>query len=159
MLTKLKNDYKRLLKSKEFNNNGFLCGAFLICELNNLEKTDWQIDFYDNDSNKITTYIMNEYIQVVKNSEVLKKEDTEIEELNLEEIKVDFKDIKEMLKNILDKYNEEASRITIIIQKQNIPVWNIIYITKKFNLINIRVNAIDNSLLEEKNVSLVSFEK
>ena len=90
---------------------------------------------------------------------MLKKEDTEIEELNLEEIKVDFKDIKEMLKNILDKYNEEASRITIIIQKQNIPVWNIIYITKKFNLINIRVNAIDNSLLEEKNVSLVSFEK
>ena len=75
------------------------------------------------------------------------------------EIKTSFEDIKNKIENILNKYKETAARITVILQKQKIPMWNIIYITKKFNILNIKINAENGEVIEEKTVPLVSFER
>lgn len=159
MLTKLKTAYKKLLESKEFKNEGILSGAFLMCDMENLDKTEWQLDFYNKESDRITTYNIGHKIELTDNSEVFKDENMKIEELDLEEIKVNFEDIKEKLKEILEKRHEDAIKITIILQKQTFPIWNIIYITKKFNLLNIKINAINSDVIEEKAIPLLSFEK
>ena len=159
MLTKLKENYKDLLESKEFEHKGYLCGAFLICEIQELEKTPWQIDFYNTNNDTITTYLIKDKIEVVNNSEVFKKDDMRVEELKLDEIKVDFNTIKKKKQYILESHDEQAEKISIILQKQNIPIWNIIYITKRFNLLNIKINASSGELIEEKIIPLLSFEK
>ena len=159
MLTKLKNAYKDLIHSQEFKNSGFLCGAFLMCNIEELEQTNWQLDFYNKESDTITSYFMENDIKVAENSEIFKEEGKEIEELKLEDVKTNFEDIKKQLDEILEKRNESVVKITIIVQKQIHPIWNILYITKKFNLLNIRINAIDGKLIDEKTVPLLSFEK
>ncbi len=159
MLTKLKEDYKRLLESKEFKNKGFLCGAFLICDINELERTPWQIDFYNTNNDTITTYLIEKDIGIKENSEVFKKEDMKVEELKLDEIKIDFETLKKKIQYILEMHDEQAEKITIILQTQEFPTWNIIYITRKFNLLNIKINAVDGKIIEEKIVPLLSFEK
>ena len=159
MLDKIKDSYEKIMSSKEFKAGGFLCGAFIICDIDQLETTNWQIDFYEKEKNLIQTYIVSEKIEKTNESEVFKTEDMTVEELDLKEIKRDFKDLTETIKEILDKNKEEPVKITIILQKQKVPIWNIIYITKKFNLLNIKINAISGELIEEKLVNLLSFEK
>ena len=115
MLTKLKKDCKRLLESKEFKKEGFLSGMFLICEIKDIDNTPWQIDFYNKDTDTVTTYLLDKDIEVTDNSKVLKDEKTVIEELDLDEIKMDFKDIEKTLYECLKKHNENPVKITIII--------------------------------------------
>lgn len=160
MLSKLIENYKTLIKSDEFKNEGFFCGAFLICEIENLDKTDWQIDFYNPESDTMTTYLIGKEIEVTDNSEVFKDDKTrKIEEVKLKEVKTDMKDMKKELDKILKKYNETAEKITVILQNEKTPVWNIIYITKRFNIINIKINAVDGKVIEDKTMNILSFDK
>ncbi len=159
MLAKLKNNYQKLIKSKEFKHKGFLCGAFIICDIENIDSTPWQLDFYDKKADTITSYTLGDKIEVTEDAKVFKEENTKIEELDFKNIKIDFDDLKKKLQEILSSRNETPVKITIILQVQKFPVWNIIYITKKFNLLNIKVNAKDGVVLEEKIVPLLSFEK
>ncbi|MBI2148805.1 hypothetical protein HYU23_03930 [Candidatus Woesearchaeota archaeon] len=159
MLKRLREDYKILKNSEEFKNYGFLCGAFLICNIEEIDKTPWQIDFYNKKNDTITTYLIDKKIEVTDDSKILKDEKTEIEELNLNDVKIDFEDIKEKLDNILKKYNETAVKITIILQTQKFPIWNVIFITKKINIINVKINAINGSVVEDNMVPLITVEK
>ncbi|MBS3152069.1 hypothetical protein J4230_01525 [Candidatus Woesearchaeota archaeon] len=159
MKNSIKESYEKLLASKEFKHKGFLCGAFLICDIEDINNTEWQIDFYNTESDTITTYLVSKKIEITDNSKILKKEDVKIEKLNINEIKTSFEDIKNKIENILNKYKETAAKITVILQKQKIPMWNIIYITKKFNILNIKINAENGEVIEEKTVPLVSFER
>ncbi len=159
MLAKIKNSYERLIKSEIFKHEGFLCGAFLMCDIKDLDKTDWQIDFYNKNKDTITTYLIGKEIEATNESEVFKTEKMTVEELDLKEVKMDFSDIQKKLQYILETKDEIAVKITIILQHQNIPIWNVIYITKKFNLLNIKMNATNGELIEEKLVNLLSFEK
>ena len=159
MLTKIQDSYKKLIESKEFKHEGFFCGAFILCDLEDLDKSDWQIDFYNKNTDTITTYVVSTTIEVTDNSEVFKEENTRIEELKLNDIKVDLNDLKNKLQEILDTRQETPVKITIILQHIKIPMWNIIYITKKFNLLNIKIDARDGKVIEEKIVPLLSFEK
>lgn len=159
MLTKLKSAYEKLIHSKEFKHEGFLCGAFLIADIKDLENTDWQIDFYNKETDTITTYLVGLKIEVTDNSKVFKNEKVAIEELKVEDIKVNFNELKDKLDKILKEKQEDPVKITIILQNQNIPVWNIIYITQKFNLLNVKIDAVTGIVLDEKVVPLLSFEK
>lgn len=159
MLEKIKASYERLLKSEEFKPEGFLCGAFIICNLEDLNKTHWQIDFYKKESDTMTTYLMAEKIEKTNEAEVFKTENMKVEELKLDEIKKDYEDIEKKLKLLLEDKDEIPVKITIILQKQGVPIWNFIYITKKFNLVNIKIDGINGEVIEEKLVNLLSFEK
>ncbi len=158
MLSKLKTAYEKLIHSKEFKHEGFFCGAFIMCNSKELDNTDWQIDFYNNKRDTITTYLVGSKIEVTDDSKVFKNEKVDIEEIKLENIKVNFNDIKEELNKILKEKQEEPVKITIILQNQKIPIWNIIYITQKFNLLNVRIDAVTGILIDEKIVPLLSFE-
>lgn len=159
MLTKIKESYKKILHSKDFKHKGFLCGAFLISDIENIENTPWQIDFYNKDTDTMISYTVEGEIKASEDSKVFKEENSQIEELNLEDIKVDFDNLKQELNKILKNRKEEPVKISIILQKIKVPIWNLIYITKKFNLLNIKIDATSGTVLEEKIVSLLSFEK
>ena len=87
MLATVKESYEKLIKSKEFKNEGFLCGLFLVSDIKEIDNSAWQIDFYDKDSDTITSYAVAEKIEVTPKSEIFKEENAEIEELKIEEVK------------------------------------------------------------------------
>jgi len=155
----LKKEYKRLVNSKEFKHKGFLSGAFIMSDIKSLDKSKWQIDFYNKKENKITTYLMDEKIEVTDNSEVFKEENAEIKELDIEEIKENLEEALKLGKEFLEKEKETPIKVVIILQKEDSAVWNLSYITEKFNLINIKIDAVDGKLLKETTAPLLSFKK
>ena len=158
MLT-IKESYHKLLKSKEFKHEKFLCSALLISDINNIEKSLWQIDFYNEDSDTVNTYTIGDDIEVNKESKIFKDGKTKIEKLDLDEVKTDFSEIYQHALDILKKHRENAVKVVIILQKQKQTLWNILFITRGFNILNIKIDAEDGKVIEEKITSFVKFEK
>ena len=57
------------------------------------------------------------------------------------------------------KASNTETKIIIIAQQQDFPIWNVSYVSNKFNLINIKINAIYGEVIEETSGSLLSFKK
>ncbi|HLC58411.1 MAG TPA: hypothetical protein VJI68_00970 [Candidatus Nanoarchaeia archaeon] len=160
MLEKIKENYEKIKESKKFDSEEFLCGVFAMSEVAKIENAEITLDFYNFKTKTITSYKINQdVVSEEKNQDVFKKEDAEIEELKLEEIKVEFSKVKDITEDILLKRKEIPVKVTLILQKVKVPIWNLIYITRNFNLINVKINAIDGEVIEEKTISLLSFEK
>ncbi len=130
-----------------------------MSDMEKLEDAVWQIDFYDENSDKITSYMMDKEIKVNENSEAFKKPETKVEELNIKEVKTSFDEAYKKSKKIIESKAEEPEKVIVLLQKQKIPVWNISFITKKFNILNVRINASNGRLMEEKLISLLSFKE
>ncbi|MBS3175052.1 hypothetical protein J4440_04185 [Candidatus Woesearchaeota archaeon] len=154
----IKEEYQRLIKSKKFKNEGILSGAFLMSENPELDDTIWQLDFYNGKTDKMTSYKMNSEIVLEENSEVFKKEKSEVEELKLEEIKISLNKALDTGKILLGD-NFKWIRIIIILQQIKQPIWNLSYMTQKFDLRNIKINAVNGGVLDNQEVKLFSFEK
>ncbi len=155
----MQQSYDRLINSAEFKHQGFLCGFFLMSEIEKIEDAVWQIDFYDKDLDKITSYLMESKIKVNENSEAFKKPETKIESLEIKEIKISFEEACRKARKILESKIEEPTKIIATLQKQNKPAWNISFITQKFNIQNVRINAGTGRVMEEKLVSMLSFKE
>lgn len=158
MLT-IQESYQKLIKSKDFKKKGSLCSLFFTSDIEDIEKSSWQIDFYNKESDTITSYVINDKIEVNQDLEIFKEKATKIEDLKIEDIKIDFNEALEKAEESLKKNNEEATKIIVILQKQNKTSWNISFITKKFNMINIKIDAVNGKILEEKTIPLLAFKK
>lgn len=153
----IKGSYDKLIKSKEFLNKGFFCSAFIMCEPKELDSCDWQLDFYDKKNGKITSYIVSDKIKVLEeNSEMLKENDN-VNEINMENVKVKFQKIMKTVKEKVRSKKETVTKFVIILQEDKTTVWNISSFTDAFNLLNLRINAKTGRIIEEKVVPLLSW--
>jgi len=159
----LRKDFEDLQNSVEFQEykkksmNSYLCAAFTILE--SPEKTSWQLDFYCPDKDVITTFCLHPSI-AQKESKVLHREDTQIYEINLENIDVGFDDSLKIVSELKSKNypNESVSKIITILQNiERKEVWNITYLTASFNVLNVNIDAQDGSILKEKFESIMNF--
>ncbi len=154
----IKAEYKKLIKSTEFKKKGFLCSVFIMSDIENLDKSTWQFDFYDESNKEITSYLMESKIKVTENLEVFKKEETEVEQLNLNEVELSIEKALKISEEILEKEKEKSTKIIIILQQKDRSLWNISYVTTKFNLINIKIDAKTGEIVENTSASLLSFK-
>ena len=159
MHTKLKDDYDRLIKSKEFNKDGYLCGFFLMADVDKLKETDWEIDFYDEKKDTITSYSIGKEITINEDSKVFKEENKKIEELKLEKLNSDLNDALRKCEIILKQHEEKATQLIIILQNDKGIKWNISYVTQKFNLINIKIDAENGDVISQNIISMLNWGK
>ena len=151
--------YDRLLDSEVFLNRGFLCGAFIMCDPKDLEVSNWQLDFYDNRTKKITSYVIADKVSILElNSEIFKEETSDVEELDLKDVKTDFKKVIKEVKEKVRSRKETINKLIIILQQQDVAVWNVSAFTNTFNLINFKINAKNSKLIDEKIVPLLSWD-
>ena len=147
--------YKKLLSSNTFkdwknkNKDSYLCSCFNILEN---EDSNWQFDFY-NKNNTITSFIMNNKIEIDKDQEIFQKEKTELKELNLEKVKLK---LSEALKLIKTKYKDNFFKTIAILQPY---VWNITLISSEFKILNIKIDAITKKIISEKYESVLKFKQ
>src|SRR3989344_2242016 len=81
------------------------------------------------------------------------------EELKLEKLKVDIKDALRKCEIILKQHEEKETQVIIILQNDKGIKWNISYVTQKFNLINIKIDAETGELVNQNIISMLSWGK
>lgn len=149
MVDKIKN-------SKLFNKDLYLCSCFSINE-------QWQFDFYNKKTKRITSFVIedNKPKILVENQKPFQKTPEDLKELNLSEVKIS---LKYALIKIDDIKKQKApsgsiSKKIMILQTQKQPIWNITYITSAFNVLNVKISAIDGKIISESFQSALSFKK
>jgi len=157
MLDLLKKNLEEIRESCEFrewktkHNKAFFCSAFL--------DKNWKIDFYDPDTDKITTFFLDNRV-LLDEGEVFKS-GKDIKELDLDKVKVDLKKALAIITKILDeKYREQSeTRKIIILQNIERPIWNITYIMSSLNILNVKIDARTGEILNEEFGQLLKFKK
>jgi len=150
--------FNKLKKSKEFlnwknkNKNSYLSSCFTILEES---KNDWQFDFYLPSLDKITSFTVNDKIKIQEEEAIFSKEKTKINKLNLDEVKISFDQVLEIINK---KYKKKFTKKIIILQNLDKLVWNISLLDNELNIINIRIDAVNGKIVSEKKESLLKFK-
>lgn len=162
----LKNILNKIKSSNEFKNwqkdhqDSYLTSFFKIIE-DPSKPQDWQAGFYSPKKNRITSFISDNETKILEeDSKVFQKEKTTIEELRLEEVKINLKSALNIIEELREtKYpNEKPNKIIIVLQKIEVPFWNITYLTSTFNILHVKINAQSGKIIEEKLDSVLTFK-
>ena len=113
---------------------------------------NWSVDFYSKKIKKITSFILKDN-SIIKNeqSPLFQKSEKDLEKLELNNIKVSLDEALgavDKIKNEKIPAEDIKSRI-IILQQDKTPIWNISSITSALNLLNIKINATNNEIIEQ----------
>ena len=153
---------KVFLEWKEKNKNSFLSYGFTSLEQD--KQSEWQIGYYNKDTDKITSFTFKDNKPVIgQEEEIFKEPNAKILELELDKVKITLDhalDLADALQK--EKYPNQESIKTIVIL-QNIEdfgtIWNITYIAKSFNVLNIKLSALDGKIIKHKLSSLTDFKR
>ena len=157
-LEKLKNssEFKKWISK---NKKSYLAYAFIMIE--NSEKSEWQIGYYDKKLDKVTVFTINNKIEINPEQDIFKKPGTAVKNINLKDIKFSLDKILKKAQTIKEKkYSKEFVTKTIAIL-QNIDLgqlWNITLITSSLNTINIKIDAKTGKTIKHELISLFQFK-
>ncbi len=164
----LKPALQKLEKSPDFkkwhqkNKNTYFSYAFKILE--EMGSDDWQLGFYDKKKDRITTFMMvGGNINIRPEEEVFKKEDTKVNEVQLDSVRLAFDSIIAKSNEFQNKNFPNDKSVKTIVILQNIPkygnVWNITFVTEAFNTLNMKIDASSGKILEHNLSSILSFRQ
>ena len=156
---------KRLKENNEFkewkkkNKDSFLAHIFKM--LDDANKDDWQIGFYNKDDT-ITTFILTpDGIKIAAAENVFKRPEAKIQRLNEEKIKIDITKALEAAEKVqtTEYKNEVPSKIITILQRLDIgQVYNITYVTQSFKVLNLKIDSSTGKVLKKKLTSIMEFK-
>ena len=159
-----KTSLKKLKESSEFkkwiskNKKSYLTYAFTMIE--NSEKSEWQIGYYDKKLDKVTVFNINNNVEINPEQDIFKKPGESIKKINIKDVKFGLDDVLKKANDIKEKkYPKEIVTKTIAIL-QNIKLgqlWNITFITTSFSTINIKIDAKTGKIIKHELISLFQF--
>jgi len=160
-LNKLKNNEIFNNFKKKYQNAYF---SYAFRTLGKKDFDGWQFGFYNKDNDKITTFsVSKNSIEGNQEEDVFKKPSMSVNEINLEKIKFSLKEILEKVEAFRKKTYPKELQEKIIVILQNLDdfgnIWNITYITKAFNTLNIKSSAENGKILQHKLTSIFDFKK
>ena len=128
---------------RESNPQPFLAHFFTQLDQNYVQG-DWEIGFYNKETDKITTFVVGDSILVKPEDEVFKKEEHHVKEFNVDEVKTDLSEAIKTFKQCQEqKYpGQFPMKVFVILQELSEGlVWNITSATKTFSALNIKISA------------------
>ncbi len=124
---------------------------------------EWQIGFYDSKKDKITTFVLGSTVEIRPEEDVFKEEESEVNEIELKKVKLDFDSIISKANEFQGKNFPKDKSVKTIAILQNIPkygnIWNITYVTESFNTLNMKLDASTGNVIEHNISSIFSFRK
>ena len=164
----LKPSLKKLEESSDFrkwhikNKNTYLSYAFKIPQ--EMKDSEWQFGFYNKKKDRITTFVINDdSIQIRPEEEIFKKDDMEVNGIQLGKVKLTFDNAVAKADEFQQKNFPKDKSIKTIAILQNMPelgnIWNITYVTEAFNTLNMKIDASTGKVLEHNFSSVLSFRK
>ena len=128
-----------------------------MCNLKEVKESTWQLDYYNPKTKKISSKRIDN--STAEGQESFKDPKTEIQELDLNKVNVEFREALETAKAELSKYPDSATKIICILQTlEDIPTWNISFITSNFFLHNTKIDATSGNVIKTNYSSLLSFK-
>jgi hypothetical protein len=155
MIEEIKEFLEELEKSKIFKKFKEKNQLAYNSSISKIQK-ELQIDYYDPNTDKITSFTKRNNEIISQESEVFRKEKIDIPELKLDKIKITLKAIEDI---IAMKYQEIPTKKIFILQQKESPIWNITYLTQSLNILNMKINAETGQIIEEKIESAMNFQK
>ncbi len=149
-------------KWREGSPNAKLVHLFLILDPG--KDISFDIGFFDFDKKLMTSFIVDEELSKVELSEtkeVFAKDLSNIKPLDEEKIKVNYQDAVKTANELQKKeYSQHfPMKEVVVLQKLDIgQVWNITYITKTFQTLNIKIDSESGEVLEHKLHQIFSFD-
>lgn len=155
----LKSSLEKIKDSNEFREwksahiRGYLADVFFNDDI-------VQFDFYDPETDKMTSFRFEDDVVFSEESEVFRKEKKEIKELSLDLVKVSLDRVEELIEKLMDNdYKDEGiQKKLVILNMIDFPVWNVTYVTTKLNVLNVKVNAASGEIIEHKSESIFNFQ-
>ncbi|MDP2749275.1 MAG: hypothetical protein Q8O89_00400 [Nanoarchaeota archaeon] len=160
----VKQKYDELMKSdvfkswKQEHDTSFFAHAFALVEPDG--SGEWQFGFFDTNNRLMTSFMMSKEIMVSPETEVFEKPGNEIQELDMGSVKIDFPEAISCALDFQKNSYPTDAPIKRIILLQNIDgkaIWNISFLSQKFNVLNIRIDAATNKVVEHKLDSMLDF--
>ena len=161
----IKEAIEKLEKSRDFcewkksNEKAHL--SYAMCMLEDSSKNQWKIGYYNIPNDKTTTFSIGQNINLENEEEVFKKEETVMRELRLEHLKLSLKEAI----HLADEFKKEKFPKELPVKKIAIAqhldnageIWNITYITKALNVLNMKINANTGKVVSSDIESVLSF--
>jgi len=155
----------KLEKNKDFkewkkkNKTSFLAHVFKLLDDEN--KDDWQIGYYNKDDT-ITTFIVTPNdIKIAETENIFKKPEAKIQKLDKNKIKIDITQALQTAEKIqTTEYKQEIPfKIITILQKLDIgQVYNITYVTQGFKVLNFKIDSSNGKVLKKTLQSIMEFK-
>ncbi|MBI4142101.1 hypothetical protein HY484_04200 [Candidatus Woesearchaeota archaeon] len=143
---------------KSSNKDFFLAHAFVMFDEANADV--WQLGFFNEKNNLMTTFIIDKNeIKIIPDQEILKS-DNSIVPLNVAGVRISSLQALHSAQLILKKnYSAESPlKVFFILQQiKNVAVYNITFLTKSFKTLNIKISAVDGSVIHSSLSALANF--
>lgn len=130
--------------------------SYLACLILTLQsEKGWEVSFYSKSKNKMTTFSVDSVAIIDKDAEVFKKDETKVEELELDRLFLAFDQVQNLVDETLEELvkNDRVVKEILVLQKIKYNLWNIICITEKMTLVNIRIDAVTGKVLKKEATS------
>ena len=159
------NIINKLKESKEFkewgekNKGSFLAHVFKM--LDDANRDDWQIGFYNKDDTITTFVIANNEVKIANTENIFKRPEAKIRKLDEEKIKIDITNALETAEKtqVKEYKQEEPMKIITILQSLDIgQVYNITYVTKTFKVLNFKIDSSNGKVLKKTLKSIMDFK-
>lgn len=146
------------------NKNSFLAHVFAMFDIKN--ENILQFGYYNKDNDKITTFIVEgEKVTMSAESEIFKKDEHEVKELELDKVKLTLNQAKDIMKEFQEgKYGREKPTNSFVILQhlEQGNIYNFTYVTAAFNMLNAKIDSSTGEILDSHLSSLMdmgSFDK
>jgi hypothetical protein len=149
-------DSEVYLAWKDNHPDAYLTHAF--CMYESKGQVDWQFGFYHKDTDKITTFVMEDMIKKMPESEVLKRDDM-LNPVDMTKVDIDLMTALNVARTLQEEKYKGQSPLKIIVLLQNLReglVWNITYLTQGFKTLNIKISAETGDVVDSSLKSLIS---
>ena len=123
-------------------------------------KSNWEIGFYNQPSQKITIFVQlaQNGFEIKPEDDVFKKPTDKVEQLKMDNVKISFEEAWKIFqeKAATEFPKEVMGDGFIIIQTLNKKtLWNFTFITKSIKFANLKINTIDGKVEDHQVVELV----
>ncbi|MBW3013247.1 hypothetical protein KY340_03495 [Candidatus Woesearchaeota archaeon] len=158
--------YNTVLNSPEYNQKkqsiDYLAHFFVMLDSEFNESGNWQIGFYNKEEDMVIVFelMQDKTINMTESKPLKLKEHHVVGELALDEVKMEFNDAIERLRQVMkEKYpSESAVKIIVLLQElENLPVWNLTVVTSTYNTLNVKLDAKNNKVIDHSLSSLLSW--
>ncbi|MFT4260831.1 MAG: hypothetical protein ACMXX9_00170 [Candidatus Woesearchaeota archaeon] len=130
----------------------FLSHACLIQEPN--KESSWEFGFYNKESKKVLVFESNPF-KKRQEDEVLKKEDSELNPVDLSNLKVSFDEVITLIdSDLMKKGITSVSKKIFILQSDKTLMWNTTIMTHTFDLLNMKINALTKEIMSTESYSI-----
>ena len=150
----IKEILEKIESSKEFNT--WNKTSYYLAYMFTSNKEEWQIGYYNKESEKMTTFKISETIVKLPESDVFKEKKT-VKKLNLNKVKIDFKEAINRCKEEHKKLypmSAVSKQIIILQHLKEGQVWNITSFTTTMNTINIKIDSSTGKILSKETFSI-----